>query len=311
MWARAVGLVEPTAIRNWHRAMTENRPLTLAFVLCCLLVVGSLAGSVTSAIESTPDDAIDVSYDTLPISRGTGEQLKQALGDGTGKPSTMTASPGDGPNKRPADAQESRRQSSAAPDDSGANPAGSNAGAGDDTTQAGGGDSSSGSGSAGSQDLLATLLDLLRRLLSLLVGVVALVSIVVLVRYRDRIASLLDPYLDRLTTALAPYLDRLPGLPWRATQTASSDDRSSLPAATAVEGAWQEMVRRAEVVPGDGTTPRQCVAEAIQTGSIDDDAARELTELFERVRYGGVVETPERARRALVCLREAVDGGES
>ncbi|MFB6150301.1 MAG: DUF4129 domain-containing protein [Haloarculaceae archaeon] len=267
--------------------MTDDRPYALALVVCCLIVVALLAGSVTATIRSSPDDAVDVSYALLPVSRDTGEQLKQALNGGGGEPSASTPTAGTGDRHRPAGGD--------------AAPEGGPAGGTDDRTgasdrRAGAGDRTIGSDAT--RDLLAQLLALLRRLVPAVVVVLALAATAVVARNRDRIAASLRPVVSRIAAALD-----------RGGRGGDVPDPASAPP-NAVEWAWLELIRRAEVAPGDGSTPRQCVERAVREGSVDPDAARELTALFERVRYGGEPETPDHVRRALRSLRRALDGGE-
>jgi len=66
--------------------------------------------------------------------------------------------------------------------------------------------------------------------------------------------------------------------------------------------AWREMVRLLAVSNPRATTPGEFADAAVAAG-IDRDDVRELTGLFEAVRYGGFEATDERERRAVEALR--------
>lgn len=66
--------------------------------------------------------------------------------------------------------------------------------------------------------------------------------------------------------------------------------------------AWQEMTSLLDVSRPDATTPREFSAAAVDAGMASDDV-RELTRLFEDVRYGDDSPTPSRERRAVRVFR--------
>ena len=77
--------------------------------------------------------------------------------------------------------------------------------------------------------------------------------------------------------------------------------------------AWREMTDALEVDRPRTTTPEEFADVAIDAGMAPDDV-RELTWLFEEVRYGDVAVTDEREQRAREALRriqETYAGGES
>jgi hypothetical protein len=77
--------------------------------------------------------------------------------------------------------------------------------------------------------------------------------------------------------------------------------------------AWREMTDALEVDQPRTTTPEEFAAVAIDAGMGPDDV-RELTWLFEEVRYGDVAVTDEREQRAMAALRriqETYAGGET
>ncbi len=66
--------------------------------------------------------------------------------------------------------------------------------------------------------------------------------------------------------------------------------------------AWQEMTEQLDVEGAETTTPGEFQAAAVDAGMSPDDV-RELTRLFEDVRYGGHNPTADREQRALDVLR--------
>jgi len=76
--------------------------------------------------------------------------------------------------------------------------------------------------------------------------------------------------------------------------------------------AWGEMTAQLDIESGETTTPREFERRAAAAGMSPDDV-RELTDLFETVRYGGEAATEERERRAVSVLRriESTYGGGS
>lgn len=66
--------------------------------------------------------------------------------------------------------------------------------------------------------------------------------------------------------------------------------------------AWQEMTGQLDLEKPDTATPREFQARAVAAGMSAGDV-RELTRLFEQVRYGGESATADREKRALQVLR--------
>lgn len=66
--------------------------------------------------------------------------------------------------------------------------------------------------------------------------------------------------------------------------------------------AWEEMTTRLDIEREATTTPREFETRAVEAGLAPDDV-RELTALFETVRYGGEAVTDDRERRAVTVLR--------
>jgi hypothetical protein len=82
-------------------------------------------------------------------------------------------------------------------------------------------------------------------------------------------------------------------------EAGAADDRE---AANEVYRAWQEMTTQLDIEAGETTTPREFQQEAVAAGMAAGDI-RELTGLFETVRYGGESATEDRERRAVAVLR--------
>ncbi len=66
--------------------------------------------------------------------------------------------------------------------------------------------------------------------------------------------------------------------------------------------AWHEMTTYLDLANPDTSTPAEFADAAIEIGMAADDV-RELTDLFEAVRYGTTAPTPEREDRAVAALR--------
>ncbi|WP_247003718.1 DUF4129 domain-containing protein [Halosolutus gelatinilyticus] len=66
--------------------------------------------------------------------------------------------------------------------------------------------------------------------------------------------------------------------------------------------AWREMIDLLEVSRPETTTPREFATVAVDAG-MDSDDVRELTRLFEDVRYGEYSPTTEREKRAVRVFR--------
>ena len=75
--------------------------------------------------------------------------------------------------------------------------------------------------------------------------------------------------------------------------------------------AWAEMTAQLDIETGETTTPREFERQAAAAGMAPDHV-RELTALFETVRYGGESVTEDREQRAVSVLRriESTYGGE-
>lgn len=105
--------------------------------------------------------------------------------------------------------------------------------------------------------------------------------------------------------------DRLSAIGEAAGRAADALDTTDVAASNAVYEAWIEMTETLDVAGPDTTTAGEFADVAIEAGMAPEDV-RELTRLFEDVRYGDVPVSPERAERAREALRhiEATYAGE-
>lgn len=96
----------------------------------------------------------------------------------------------------------------------------------------------------------------------------------------------------------------------RAADRIEDGEQSADDAENEVYRAWREMTEVLDVENRETTTPREFSRRAVDAGLAPDDV-RELTDLFEAVRYGGESPTADREKRALDVLRriEASYGG--
>ncbi|GAA0514648.1 protein of unknown function [Halorubrum aquaticum] len=76
--------------------------------------------------------------------------------------------------------------------------------------------------------------------------------------------------------------------------------------------AWREMTEALEIDRPASATPGEFATAAVEAG-VDEEPVSELTDVFERVRYGGADPTDDRERRAAAALRRIEDehGGET
>jgi hypothetical protein len=70
--------------------------------------------------------------------------------------------------------------------------------------------------------------------------------------------------------------------------------------------AWAEMTAELDVDRPDSSTPGEFATEAVEAGMAPEDVDR-LTDLFEKVRYGGRDPTADREQRAIETLRRIED----
>lgn len=104
---------------------------------------------------------------------------------------------------------------------------------------------------------------------------------------------------DEAPDPAAEALGRAAG---RAADRIADEDGSEESLDNEVYRAWEEMTRSVSVDDPETTTPREFETAAVQAGVPEGDV-RELTRLFEDVRYGGHRPTQDRERRAIDCFR--------
>jgi hypothetical protein len=276
--------------------VTAERVLSAVLAVCCLFALGTSAAALDAAVDTTPDDVIDVDVATLPLPSDDVTRLKRQIqSESTGDQRTGEVdrpSRSGSPQERPQSGSQDASDSADSSDRSGPRSAPST-GQGDERVP-------------GSDDptLLERLLALLRRLLELLVSVLPVLVVAGLVAAGVR-------YRDRLRASLARLADRF-GLGTDANE--ASDHRRGTPEpSNEVEAAWFEMVRSTGLTDETTRTPRQYAEEAVDAGA-DPAVVNALTEMFERVRYGGDPVTDrrrERARRNIQRIRAQLRGSES
>lgn len=281
--------------------MTADRLLTVAVALVCLFAVGSGAASLDSAVDSSPGDAIDVDYASLPIESDDAGELKQQYNEPPEDPSDKSDSGSDSPD----DGGDGDGGGPASDGENGDDPDDASFIGDDPPPGAGEGDNDDGTGTGPASDgPLAGLLSLLRALLSVLAsvlgGLVLLVGVAVGVRRRDQLRTRLRALLDRLGIGGdAGEVRERPGEP-----------RDVADPQNPVSRAWVETMERLGVDAERALTPRERAALAADRAA-DADAVWSLTALFEEVTYGGAPVTEQRREQAthhLSRLREEGDG---
>lgn len=100
----------------------------------------------------------------------------------------------------------------------------------------------------------------------------------------------------------APETEELARIAGRAADRIEDDERAAAEAENEVYRAWREMTEVLDIENRETTTPREFSRQAVDAGIAPDDV-RELTDLFETVRYGGEDPTADREQRALDVLR--------
>jgi hypothetical protein len=285
----ATQTTDDTATRaGRERAVTADRVLTVAVALACLFAVGSGAASLDSAVDTSPGDAIDVDYASLPIESDDAGRLKEqynAAADDGQPPESGSGAEG-GPNEGPGDDPPPGAPNADSPDED-ASFIGEDASLG---PSEGDGDEGLGTG-PGSEGPLGTLVSALGTLLSVLLsalgGLLLLGGLVLGIRHRGRIRARLWPYLYRLGFAV----DDPTSATDRQVRRPEPDPQNR------VSRAWFEMMERLGVQDEAALTPRELAVLAKHRGA-DPDVVWSLTEVFEEVTYGGAPVTDRRRERA-------------
>lgn len=267
--------------------MDSDALISVVVALACVAGVGMTAASMESAVETTPDDVIDVEASSVPLGAGEIREYKERL---QGAPRQEEAASGDESASVPADETTSRPAPKRGADTS-SDPAGGAADRQRPATTEGPGPGPGKEGGPADPSLLDRLLSFLRWLLATLLTalpfLVGLSVAALAVANRDRLAALGGDDGDGEEA------------PTRAAEVRPQND---------VAAAWYEMVDRAGVERPATKTPRQCAAAAVDAGA-DSDAVASLTDLFEAVRYGDAAVTDERRRRAREALDRLNGGG--
>lgn len=154
-------------------------------------------------------------------------------------------------------------------------------------------------GAAGTDDFASTAVNSPPAAVLVVLGVAVLVAAAVLVRATDDApAAATEPPVDPEPTAAATAVGRAAG---RAADRIEADAEVD----NAVFRAWREMTDGLDL-PRETSTPGEFADAAVAAGMARDDV-RELTTLFEDVRYGGERADDEREQRALAALRRIED----
>lgn len=296
--------------------MTRSRALTVLVAALAVSALGVTATSLEATLSTSPDEAIDLDFDRLPIGEDDAAAVKEEIEGGdeggeagqssdaappdaegsgsaesaadapdAGDGATGPAEQGDGSDAQSSGGDGSGDRSS---DDVGTSDR-SSGGAGTEETASVGGsgddaglDPGEGAAVSGEESLLDRLLRLLRTLLplALLLALGWLAH-----RYRDRLLSLLG-----LGSA-----DEPPAGSEAGPEAWPGGDPS-----TAVDRAWVTLVRRADPERPETTTTDECRALARERG-LDREGVEAIATAFERVHYGGApaAEEAERARAGL------------
>jgi hypothetical protein len=249
--------------------MDADGLLAAALALLCLLAVGMTATTIDASVETTPDDAIDISASSVPLGAGEMQEYKERIKS-------------EGENNGPGD-EERVTEAAVATDEGGDTRERSKAakqggaGAAAATTQGRG---------TGAYDptLFEELLSLLTALLELLLSLLPVAALAAVIGgavvYRDRLRETL-------------------GWPDDGAGVRDEADADPVPApvpTNEVSRAWHEMAAKLDDRP-ERRTPRELVDAAVSAG-VDPDPVERVTETFEEVRYGHAEVTEERCQRA-------------
>ncbi|WP_257300315.1 DUF4129 domain-containing protein [Haloarchaeobius sp. FL176] len=254
----------------------NQRLLSLAVLGCCLLTLATAAGSLDTAVSTTPDEAVDVDSRLLPIGQDSVAGLERQL---QGRESNEQTSGGE------SDTGQTSPQDRDASGDASA-PTRADSGTVQEIPDSGDGN---GTAPGGHRSLLERLLSLLEQALPLLVGLAVAVA---LYRCRHLIAA-----------GVAALWARLRDTDDGATPT--SETRPPNPA-NSVEEAWYRTMAEFDLADDRTRTPAECARRAVERGG-KQAAIQPLTEVFTEVRYGEEPVTERRRNRATESLRLCSD----
>lgn len=284
--------------------MKRETLATVAIAVCCLFAIASAATGLEAAVETEPDEVINVESISLPIGTDTAMELREDIEGERTTDDTTDASDDDDP----GDHEETDPSEESGPEE-GLDDADRDEGAserdGDDDRDGDGerdgdesewddgdgqddGSSTFGYGSGGTPDgLWGFLWSLLDAVLALLPFLVLLAAIATAVTYRERLLALIDH-----------------GGENRTEHERSTDGPVPRPApSNDVERAWFALVR--PFGDDETKTPREYATDAVASGA-DPDAVSRLTANFEAVRYGDEPVTGDRSNRAWNDLNRAL-----
>lgn len=153
------------------------------------------------------------------------------------------------------------------------------------------------SGTGGQDDLQSPLVLALVALVS-----VAVLGALLLSRRREGEAAAEQAESEETRTEDGDDTTALGSIAGRAADRIEAGNSGNDAAANEVYRAWREMTAQLDLDDPATATPGEFQSHAIAAGMSPDDV-RELTRLFERVRYGGESATPAREERAVQVLR--------
>jgi hypothetical protein len=140
----------------------------------------------------------------------------------------------------------------------------------------------------------------------LLLAIAALVSVLllglVLVSRRRGTDAVEEPDEESSESVAGDDSTALGTIAGRAADRIEAGEASDSRAENEVYRAWREMTDHLDIEAAETATPREFQRHAIGAGMSSDDV-RELTGLFEQVRYGGESATESREQRAVAVLR--------
>ena len=278
--------------------MNRDRYLTLFAAICCLVAVGTAAGTMDASVTTEPEEAIDIDTRLLPIGTDHLWELHTKVNgaqNGDGERNGASQKPnGDSNAQREVNKPGPERQQQGGQGETRTGVAG-----GGEKQRASGADDRNGAKSepkaqqedrnanSGSTALIDPGWDLVDLLLAFVIGVVALACVCGVVLLGRRLGRRIR---ERRSPPESTDEPTPPGEP------APAND---------VSRAWFEMTREVGVDDRHELTPNERAAAAAERGA-DPEAATSLTRLFEEVRYGQAPVTEgrkERARRWLDRLR--------
>lgn len=254
---------------------------TLLFAGCCLFAVVSMAATLEHGVQGTPDDVIDVDMDTLPLPSDQAEQLKQSV-----QSSSRPAESG-GTGTAESDSGSDRPGSSTSDSDAGDTSGQTNGGSSGSSVDSSSDTTKGGSVPSAPDGLLALLRQLLQRLLGVLGGLLLLGVLGLAAYKRDLLWQRLRDVLGRTESRSAAH-----GTATRARRSPENQ----------VEQLWAQMLSVAGIADEPHETPRESADAAVEAG-LRREPVRELTALFEHVRYGEKPVTTEDVQRASNYLR--------